>query len=609
MKKLYALLFLSIFAFAPMQAQIFEDDFDGYTSGVRLAEQAGLPWTTWSENPGSNEDPYVSAEQSETAPNSVKIASGNDNVLLLGDSLTGRYLVSFYIYIPANKYGYYNILQEFAGSNSQWGTQVYFDANGQGSIDAGAEGAATFSYNYDTWFEVENYIDLDNDWAEVFIDGNYLIGWQWTLGTFGTPGPKQLGAVNFYAWDVNGTPEFYFDNVVFESSPLGDAPQNLTADVVGQDVTLTWDPPATGTVFTYYTFRNDELLGISPELTFEDYIELPGTYNYTVKAFYLESGLSAPAGPVEVIISGGTDRELVLLEIGTGTECVFCPGSAMGADDLIENGHEVAVIEYHSYSSGDPYNTPEAADRTSYYGITGYPTAMFDGGNAVVGGSSTQSLYTTYAPIVDNSITKPSWFDLEIDLATTNEMDFDVTITGTKIYDYTGANMSVFLVLTESHIPYNWFGQTVLDFVCREMYPSSAGTLSTFTLDVPVVIDFSINVPYDINNCELVAFIQDVDTKEVMQTTKMNLGQFVGLNEMGEKYTKIYPNPATNNVTIESGSHMEHIRIFNLSGQKVYEVALDQNEVELNIEFLKQGIYMINIETENGTRIEKLNVF
>lgn len=68
------------------------------------------------------------------------------------------------------------------------------------------------------------------------------------------------------------------------------------------------------------------------------------------------------------------NRDMVLLEIGTGTGCPYCPGAAMGADELISNGKPVAAIEYHSYNSNDPYNTPEAAVRTGYYGITGYPT-------------------------------------------------------------------------------------------------------------------------------------------------------------------------------------------------------------------------------------------
>ena len=32
------------------------------------------------------------------------------------------------------------------------------------------------------------------------------------MGTFGTPGPLQLGAINIYAWDETGTPDFYVDD-------------------------------------------------------------------------------------------------------------------------------------------------------------------------------------------------------------------------------------------------------------------------------------------------------------------------------------------------------------------------------------------------------------
>ncbi len=611
MKKLYLFLVFIIIAGTTTQAQIFEDDFDSYTAGVRLAEQAGLPWTTWSTSPGSAEDPYVSDEQSNSSPNSIRIVSGNDNVLLLGDSTTGRYLVSFYIYVPTDKLGYYNILQLFNGSNSQWGTQVYFDEDGQGRIDAGAESAAIFTYSCDTWTLIENYVDLDNDWAEVFIDGDYLIGWQWTLGTFGTPGPKQLGAVNYYGWDgtSDGTPEYYVDDIIFKSCPLGDAPQNLEADVTESEVNLTWDAPSTGTVFTYYIFRDDELLGIGPELNYQDNLELPGTYNYSVKAMYLESGLSAPAGPAEVIIEGGRDRKMVLVEIGTGTDCQYCPGSAMGADELIENDHDVAIIEYHSYNDSDPYNTPEAATRASFYNITDYPTAVFDGGNEVVGGSPTQSMYSSYYPIVDDRITTPSLFYLELGASTPNGTDFYVGITAVKIYDIEEIDFNVHLVLTESNIEYNWMGMSELNYVCRNMYPGPHGEPGYFDLYYPFESGFTINVPYVVENCELVAFIQNMETKEVMQTAKVNLGDVVSISELGEKYSKVYPNPASSYVNIESAVNMKHISILNLNGQKVYEVALDQKEVKLNIHFLESGVYIINIDTENVTNIEKLTIF
>ena len=84
----------------------------------------------------------------------------------------------------------------------------------------------------------------------------------------------------------------------------------------------------------------------------------------------------------------------------------------MGADDLHANGDPVAIIEYHN---GDPYATTESNARNSYYGITGYPTAWFDGSyDKVVGGSNTQSMYSSYKPKVDARMLIPTDFTVEI---------------------------------------------------------------------------------------------------------------------------------------------------------------------------------------------------
>ncbi len=612
MKKVYLSIILSMLALIGIQAQTtnFSDNFDSYTVGGKLADQAGEPWTTWSNAAGGSEDPDISDAQANTDNNSAHVQSGNDAVLLLGDSISGRYKFSFNIFVPSGKLGYYNLLTDFAGSNSEWGTQVFFDAGGNGSIDAGSQSAATFTYEYNSWILVENFVDLDNDWAEVFIDGDFLVGWQWTLGTFGDPVQNQLSAANFYAWDgsksILGTPEYFLDDVLYESMPLGEAPSNLVAQVDLTTVSLSWDAPIDDTPDTYYVFRNDELIAIQPEITMEDILDLPGTYIYRVQAYYSNYGLSQTTNEVEVVVAGGTDRELVLVEIGTGTWCTYCPGAAMGADDLVEEGHPVAVIEYHG---GDDYETSESMSRINYYNLGGYPTAWFDGGDEVGGGNHTESMYPAYAPIVDDRAIQPSWFELDLNVeVAAKATDFDVTITATNIYEYSATNMSIFLALTESNIPESWQGMSEVDYAFRDMYPNAGGTPTVFELDIAETVEYSISVPYELINCELVAFVQDLDTKEVMQTRKVNLGHVVGVNEEGELFTQVYPNPASGSVNIESASRMKHISIFNLNGQKIYEVSLDQSSVNLNIDFLNQGIYIMEINTDNGRTIEKLNV-
>ncbi len=106
-----------------------------------------------------------------------------------------------------------------------------------------------------------------------------------------------------------------------------------------------------------------------------------------------------------------TERNMVILEIGTGTWCQFCPGASMGAHDLLANGKQVGVIKNHN---GDTFTNSYSNARNSYYGIAGYPTAIFDGVVPVVGGSNTVSMYPTYLPIYDARKVKNSAFSVEI---------------------------------------------------------------------------------------------------------------------------------------------------------------------------------------------------
>lgn len=610
MRKIYVAFLLMVFAAFGLQAQttLFEDNFDSYTVGGQLADQGGDPWTTWSDTPGSAEDPVISDAQSVSPSNSVNILAGNDCVLLLGDKTEGRYKITFQIYIPDGKIAYYNVLQAFAGADSEWGTQVFFDTDGYGHIDAGAESAATFDYNYDEWILIENYIDLDNDWAEVFVAGEYLVGWQWTLGTFGTPGPLQLGAVNIYAWDETGTPDYFIDDMLYEAMPLLDPPSNLTATVDGNMVDLEWDAP-TRALDSYYVYRNNLLLGTTEETTFSDEIAFPGDYTYAVKAYYIPNGLSDFSNEVDVMVEGGVERAKVLLEIATGTWCFYCPGSAMGADDLYEGDFDVAVIEFHI---GDTWENVYAGDRDAYYGVSGYPTAFFDGIVDVVGGSNTESMFDTYFPVYQTRMGIPSLYDLEVDVIyNRGSYSFTVDVMLEQLWTYSSTDMVLQLALTESHLPEVWYDLDEVNFVLREMYPDAAGTTVTLAdIGDTEEFNFEIEVPdtYDIENCQLVVYLQDNDTKEVMNSDMVKLGQVVDIAEVGETYSAMYPNPATDRLTIESESTIKTISIFNLAGQKVYEIAMDQEKVDLNIDFLETGIYMVRLETEIGTKVEKLNV-
>lgn len=64
---------------------------------------------------------------------------------------------------------------------------------------------------------------------------------------------------------------------------------------------------------------------------------------------------------------------------------------------------------------------------------------------------------------------------------------------------------------------------------------------------------------------------------------------------------KIYPNPAVNNLTIETNAEEGNgsLEIFDLKGQKVIEYPLSEKKTEININILKAGIYIAKISTNN----------
>ncbi|MEI6684292.1 MAG: T9SS type A sorting domain-containing protein [Bacteroidota bacterium] len=227
---------------------------------------------------------------------------------------------------------------------------------------------------------------------------------------------------------------------------------------------------------------------------------------------------------VLLVFSQAVQRNQVVMEIGTGTGCQYCPGAAMGAHDLLQNGCQVAVIEYHSYNSGDPFNNPAAAARTSYYGITGYPTAFFDGTLSYVGGSNTQSLYTTYLPLYQQRYAVLS--PLTIEMTGTNVGNlYNINVTITKVAAITSTTLKAHLVLTESDIPYNWEGQTMINNTERLMVPDQNGTNINFTSGNTVVLNLSFtkDPTWVTNNCELIAFVQDNTTKECLNGAKKML--------------------------------------------------------------------------------------
>jgi len=185
------------------------DNFDSYAVGSTTGTNASW-WSTWSGTTGGAEDGIVSDDFAFSGSNSMLIAEGQnqDVLLLLGNQNAGQWLLKWRMYIPSGKTGYYNI-QEDETPGVAWNLNVFFGTDGSGNTATFGQGLVletntNFSYPEDTWFDVVHMIDLDANTLRLFIDGEMVAEMDYD---------GNLGSIDFFS--INDDNRYYVDDVEF----------------------------------------------------------------------------------------------------------------------------------------------------------------------------------------------------------------------------------------------------------------------------------------------------------------------------------------------------------------------------------------------------------
>lgn len=82
-------------------------------------------------------------------------------------------------------------------------------------------------------------------------------------------------------------------------------------------------------------------------------------------------------------------------------------------------------------------------------------------------------------------------------------------------------------------------------------------------------------------------------------TTALSVNDF----ETDKSLVKIYPNPTTNYINIQSNFDINSVEVYSLQGQKVLLV---ENQKTINISSLSKGIYFLKVKTVNGEITKKI---
>ena len=68
----------------------------------------------------------------------------------------------------------------------------------------------------------------------------------------------------------------------------------------------------------------------------------------------------------------------------------------------------------------------------------------------------------------------------------------------------------------------------------------------------------------------------------------------------------MYPNPVDNLLNLNSQEVIKNVKVFNLLGQQVFHEKINKITVILDLSFLTQGTYFVNITTDKTTKSVKI---
>jgi len=202
-----------------------------------------------------------------------------------------------------------------------------------------------------------------------------------------------------------------------------------------------------------------------------------------------------------------------LAEDATATWCQYCPSAYAGLEVVHTQYNYREFISARYYASSGSYGSPETDAAIAYYGITGYPTVVFNGQTKVVGGDPPGSTYyasgAAYLPIVKAAYFDPAPVRIEINSFDPVSGDIQSTVTMYSETD-TLAGDHIRFVLLEDNLT-SVHTHATRDIINDTITLAGAGNSLVFTKS------FDVDPGWNPANLHAVVFVQRAADKEVLQ--------------------------------------------------------------------------------------------
>ena len=131
------------------------------------------------------------------------------------------------------------------------------------------------------------------------------------------------------------------------------------------------------------------------------------------------------------------------------------------------------------------------------------------------------------------------------------------------------------------------------------MVPNASGTSLTLTAGVPVsgTITASLAGTFveDITDCEVILYLQNPVTKEIMQSFKAADQLSTVSNTLST--VKLYPNPASDIIRLSNVEKVS-IEVTDLMGKTVLSLNDVTEQTDINVSALQSGVYLFTVKND-----------
>lgn len=324
-----------------------------------------------------------------------------------------------------------------------------------------------------------------------------------------------------------------------------------------------------------------------------------------------------------VLLNNAMAQRKVLVEQFTNSGCPNCAGNTpVVAAYVNDHPDEVLMLSYHApfpYNDSMYFeNAYQSDQRIDYYGVFGVPTSRVDGN--YFSGNLVPVLATT---ITNRSAIAPR-YSISFNSSTIVNQTVTANISFTSIdAANSGQSLKAMVVVAEKNVLKSSYAaspgnnsETQYPWVVRKMLPDDAGTDLQHTElngSEDFILTWNADNLKDLNQMRIIAFVQNMATKEVYQaeisTPQISTGNNAPLTEANQSF-ELFPSITDSHFRVQFTSPQQdrHIKVLDVNGRVVYELQTSENLLSVDLHTLPAGMYFVQASNAKFYATKKLMV-